>query len=282
MNPNRSGYPADSLSVTQLNLYLMCPLKFRYQYVDRLPKPFKPVALVFGGAIHSAIEWWHRKRMESYDPEPKEVARIFRADFHAQKTGDIAYKNGDTEEDLIDKGGRMLAVYVREYRGGPVRQIELPFRVPLIDKETGETLDLPLDGYIDLLEADGTIVELKTSGKAFSPIEIAQHLQLTGYSYAYEQLYGRPPRLRLDCLTKTRNPALIEYDAVRTANDHVRFFHMAKSVVSAVRNCQYYPRPGWQCSDCEYFDPCQKWRSGNGVQPQRANNTNRTLVTHVT
>jgi len=87
---------------------------------------------------------------------------------HAQKTGEIAYKNGDTEEDFIDKGGRMLAVYVREYRGGPVRQIELPFRVPLTDKQTGETLDLPLDGYIDLLEADGTVVELKTSGKAFS------------------------------------------------------------------------------------------------------------------
>lgn len=282
MNPNRSGYPADSLSVTQLNLYLMCPLKFRFQYVDRLPKPFKPVALVFGGAIHSAIEWWHRKRMESYDPEPKEVVRIFRADFNAQKTGNITYKNGDSEEDITDKGSRMLAVYIREYRGGPVRQIELPFRVPLIDKETGEALDLPLDGYIDLVEADGTVVELKTSGKAFSPTDISQHLQLTGYSYAYEQLYGRPAKLRLDCLTKTRNPALLTYDAVRTSDDHVRFFHIAKTVVSAAKARQYYPRSGWQCADCEYFANCQKWRSDGGIKPTQPNQTKSTLVAHVT
>ena len=51
------------LSSSRINLYLNCSLKYKFNYVDKLPKPFKSSALVFGSAIHSAISWLHKQEM---------------------------------------------------------------------------------------------------------------------------------------------------------------------------------------------------------------------------
>ena len=41
----------DHLSVSQINVYLACPLKYRFQYVDEIPRAFTSSALVFGIAV---------------------------------------------------------------------------------------------------------------------------------------------------------------------------------------------------------------------------------------
>jgi putative RecB family exonuclease len=257
---SNNGYPKDHISVSQINLYLMCPLKYRFTYVDQLPRPFKPANLALGSAVHSALGWWHRQRIDGIDPEGEEVARVFAADFNAQKVDTIAFGNGGSEEQLVERGRKMLAVYLREYFGGPATAVEMPFRVPLVDKETGETLDLPLDGIIDLVEENDTVCELKTAGRSFSLLDVEQHLQLTAYHYAYEWLYKRSPRLRLDCLLRISNPRLESRQTERSHDDTVRFFHITKAVLQAIHGWVFYPRPGWQCAECEYHTLCQKWR----------------------
>jgi putative RecB family exonuclease len=260
VKPN-ANFPKDHISVSQINLYLMCPLKYRFTYIDLLPRPFKPAAFAFGSAIHSAIEWWHKKRMEGRDPNWRDVSRVFAADFNAQQADNIAYKDGESEADFVDKGKSMLAVYLKEYSGAPPKAVEMPFRVHLVDQETGEMLELPLDGYMDLVESDDTVVDLKTAARSYSEFDVSQHLQLTAYSYAYEQLYSTRPKLRLDCLLKTAKPRFVPLPTEREQDDHVRFFHIAKGVTDAIRSEHFYPCPGWQCKDCEFFKPCQTWRT---------------------
>jgi hypothetical protein len=43
--------------------------------------------------------------------------------------------------------------------------LEEAFEIDLVDPETGEDLELRLRGYIDLVEADGTVVDLKTAAR---------------------------------------------------------------------------------------------------------------------
>jgi putative RecB family exonuclease len=50
---------ARTLSISQIQSYLLCPLKYRFQYVDRIPKPWRAASLSFGSSVHSAIEWFH-------------------------------------------------------------------------------------------------------------------------------------------------------------------------------------------------------------------------------
>jgi len=71
------GYPRDHISVSQINLYLMCPLKYRFIYVDELPRLFKPEGLAFGSAIHSTVAWWHQQRVKGINPSWQDVAKIF-------------------------------------------------------------------------------------------------------------------------------------------------------------------------------------------------------------
>ncbi|SYZ71955.1 conserved hypothetical protein [Candidatus Zixiibacteriota bacterium] len=251
----------DNISVSQINLYLMCPLKYRYQYVDRLPKPFKPAELALGSGVHAAIEWWHKGRKNGRFPPWEEVVRIFEADIQAQAIDEIRFKNGDGPEILLAKGKELLAVYLKEYAGGLPEAMELPFRVPLTELETGETLDLPLDGYFDLIESGDTVVELKTAARNYDQTAILQHLQLTAYAYAFLILYKRRANLRLDVLIKSKNVKMQSFEVIREKRDLVRFFHIAKGVIRSIKGGNFYPNMGWQCPTCEYFETCQKWRN---------------------
>ncbi len=50
------------LSASQINLYIQCGLKYRFQYVDLIPRPFKSSGLVFGAVVHSTTDWFHKQR----------------------------------------------------------------------------------------------------------------------------------------------------------------------------------------------------------------------------
>jgi ATP-dependent helicase/DNAse subunit B len=50
----------DYLSYSAIAAYQKCPLRYFFQYVADLAPEFVPSSLVFGGAVHAAIE--HRLR----------------------------------------------------------------------------------------------------------------------------------------------------------------------------------------------------------------------------
>jgi hypothetical protein len=67
----------------------------------------------------------------------------------------LGYGERETRESLRDLAMRMLAIFHREFDPRTqVLAVEDPFRVPLVDLETGEVLDRDLVGTVDLLEGD--------------------------------------------------------------------------------------------------------------------------------
>jgi CRISPR/Cas system-associated exonuclease Cas4 (RecB family) len=259
LNANRNSHPTDHVSASQINLYLICPLKYRFSYVDKLPRPFKPADLALGTAFHAAVQWWHKHRKNGSSPDPPEVCRILEADLHAQSLDEIKFKNGESLVELVAMGQALIEAYVTGYQGDPIYQAEVPFRVPLVSLDTGEEIDLFLDGYFDLLEQNDTVVELKTAAKAYDQFTILNQLQLSAYAYAYQMLYGRPANLRLEVVTKTKRPQLQSVEVYRGRQDLVRFFHISKSVCGAIRSGYFHPNFGWQCANCEFAEPCRKW-----------------------
>ena len=57
------------VSWSAINAYRSCPLRYYYRYVEQLPEQTVSSALVFGSAIHSAIEFWFRERLAG-NPDP--------------------------------------------------------------------------------------------------------------------------------------------------------------------------------------------------------------------
>jgi putative RecB family exonuclease len=153
----------EPVSVSQVQAYLACPLKYRFQYIDRIPAPWRPAALAFGSSIHSAIEWFHRERLAGRSPTIEDVIGIFEADWYAANLGPVVFGDRESKEGLGEKGAELLRLYVIETDGALPARIEERFEVDLVDPVTGEVLDVRLHGAIDLIDGD-TLVDLKTRG----------------------------------------------------------------------------------------------------------------------
>ena len=257
----------ETISVSQINLYRTCSLKYRFQYIDQLPKLTRPAALVFGSAVHAALEWLHKARKAGGQPPLDDLLRVFEADWHAQCLDvEILFPAGTSPAQLLVKGKELLSAYYHT-PPRPVQDAEVFFQVPLVNPVTGEVLEVPLRGVMDLIEADGTLIEFKTSLRRVPVADLPDHVQLTAYSYAYELLFGRAPTaLQLVNLVRTRNPTIETHTTAREPRDYERLFYLAKEVHRGIQAGVFIPNRGcWLCKDCEYERDCREW-TGNEDQ----------------
>jgi putative RecB family exonuclease len=261
--------PIDHLSKSQISLYLDCSLKYKFQYIDELPKPFKSSGLAFGTSIHSALEWLHKQQLQGNPVSIEKLYKIMEADWYSQKVDTrIEYKNGETWENLFLKAKEILNLYLHE----PVKKVvaaEYPFEVPLINTETGEMLDVPLQGIMDLIEEEDTIGEFKTAAKAMDIQSLINNLQLTIYAYAYQRLFSKEAKtLKIISFIKNKTPKIEILETTRGQKDYKRLFYLAREVLNGIRSNIFIPRFSYLCSDCEYAAPCREW-NGNFCENEK-------------
>ncbi len=258
--------PLESLSPSQITLYLTCSLKYRFQYIDRLPKLTQSANLVFGGAMHAALEWLHKERKKGRQPPLDEILRVFEGDWNAQILGGTVLfaDNGDSGEAMVRKGKELLSQFYHQF-ACTVKEAEMHFQLPLVNPATGEALEVPFRGVIDLVEDGDVLDEFKTSQKSWSSSDLPDNVQLTSYAYAFQMLFGRPPKtLRLINLVRTKNVKIEPMPTERGEKDYVRLFHLGKEVLNGVTSQVFIPNRGcWLCKDCEYDRDCREW-TGNG------------------
>src|SRR5262245_52069980 len=106
-----------TISVSQVNAYLACPLKYRFQYVDKIPRAWRAAAMAFGTSIHAAVEWFHRERLAGRNVELTEVLKVFDADWYAQNVEPLVFSDRESREGLAEKGRAMLQLYVESSNG---------------------------------------------------------------------------------------------------------------------------------------------------------------------
>lgn len=248
------------LSSSQIRLYLQCGLKYRYQYIDNLPRLFRPAALAFGSALHSALSFLHTARINGNTISLEKLIKVYETDWYSQTVEtDLHYKDGEGADKLLPLGREMLGLYYHH----PHKQVkgsEVPFVVPLVNPATGETLDVTLEGFFDLIEVNDIIVEFKTSAQAITQSDAESHLQLTAYGYAYQFVYGKPAKgFKLVNFIKGKRPRIETLDTTREKHHYEMFFSIANQVLRAIRSGIFIPCSGFWCKECEYRDLCPIW-----------------------
>lgn len=252
--------PKRVISVSQVNAYLGCPLKYRFQYVDKIPRAWRVAAMAFGTSVHAAVEWFHKERIAGRNPELPQVVKVFDADWYAQNMEPLVFSERESKDSLADKGRAMLQLYVESTNGVKPVAVEQGFELDLADPETGEVLELRLRGIVDLVEEGGTLVDLKTAGRTLEQGGLERHLQLSTYALAHLLLHGSIPKLRLDMLIKTAKPRLERHETTRSLEDLVWTARLIREVSLAIETEHFFPNPSWRCTECEYFAHCQQWR----------------------
>lgn len=249
------------LSSSQINLYQLCSLKYKFQYIDAIPKRFKSSGLAFGSAIHSALSWYHKQMLNGNGVTIDRLHKIFDADWYSMKTeNEIRLKEGEEEMRLLVLGKEMLAQYF-ELSGKTVKGTEIPFSVPLINPENGQSAVIELEWVIDLIEEDDTITEFKTSAQTMDLQEVENHLQLTIYSYAFERISRKPPKsLKIINFVKSKKPKLISMETTRNKDDYQRLYFLAGQILKGIQQRVFFPKTSFMCKDCEYRENCKTWK----------------------
>jgi putative RecB family exonuclease len=258
-----------ALSASRVQAYLLCPLKYRFEHVDRLPKPWRAAALAFGTSIHAAIEWFHRELLAGRTVTLEAVLKMFDADWYAQNIEPLVFGQSESKSSLAEKGRAMLERYMEARASHVPARVEERFEIPLVDPKTGEDLGFVVHGVIDLVEEDGTVVDFKTAARTPDLGGVGRHLQLSMYALAVFIRSRSIPKLRLDVLVKTKVPRLDRYETLRSLDDLAWTARLFEGVGQAIAAERFFPNPSWLCAECEYFAHCQAWR-GNALRRHEA------------
>lgn len=160
---------------TAINTFQTCRKKYYYQMIRHLQTKTKSPALLFGGAIHDALDVYYVKGIES-------ALKVF-AEVYSDVEGD--------DLRTVENGVKLLAKYAEVYTNEPFKVIGKPeagFVFPIGDVMFGGRMDL-------IVEWDGAIwiVEHKTTSSLRSNFfrQFALDKQVTGYVIGAEEFTGR-------------------------------------------------------------------------------------------
>ena len=185
---------------------------------------------------------------------------VYRQAWAGRNDEEIRFCNGDNKESLQEKARQVLTVYHESFDPS----VEILGIEEFFEVEINKTVP-PFQGYIDLIQqgAGGavTVVDLKTAARKLSNGQADSNLQLTAYAIGAEA-FGFDPghlKLRLDVVTKTKNPELVRYETTRTDKERERFCKLVTNVWHAIERETWFPRQDWHCQQCAWAEPCTKW-----------------------
>lgn len=248
---NLLDLPRDHISVSQIRMYLRCPAQYYFHYVENIKVP-PSGPLVLGKAVHAGLEYYFwEKLFFGTEARPALVLDVYSDAFENERL-DVLW--GDEEPGKAkDEGAELIKLYLAE---------TAPQLIPLAVERKFEVLiaGTVLMGFIDLVTADGKIIDHKVVSKTPPENKIQEDIQLTAYAMGYEAIFGDlPAEVQLNFMVRSKVPKLVARSANRGEGDIRRFVRMAEGVVKAIRAGMYYPNPdNLMCSPkaCGYWGEC--------------------------
>lgn len=252
------------LSASAISTYIDCSLLYMITKVKKIKAEFRPDAMEFGSAIHRAVAEFNIARKNDLMMDEEELTNLFEAYWSqsALDADDIQWTKGKSFDSYMTLGKALLGIYHEKIETDGLRVLAVEeffsFNIPGID--------MPVIGFIDLVEADssGTVIisDLKTTGKRYSNDEIDLNDQLTIYMMSGKAngFDDREILLRFDCLIKTREPKFEQFYSIRSDEDIMRMQKKIKQVSDGIQKEVYIPNTNnWRCKSCSYKKYCNDW-----------------------
>lgn len=235
------------LSHVQVEDYLVCPLKYRFRHVMRVPV-LPHHSLVFGRVLHATIHSYLRQKMKGKRPAEQDVI-----DEYGKNWVNEGFLSREHEELRKAAGERALRLlYRREEESGRLPAfLEKPFRW----QEGG----IRFSGRYDRVdfEAGGPVIIDFKSTQAASQKEAdrraADSLQMDVYALSFLKAEGiLPAETRLHFLESD-----IVGRAAKGEKELRRAAEKIRSAAEGVRGGDFAARPDWHnCSICEFKTIC--------------------------
>ncbi|MBI4424249.1 MAG: PD-(D/E)XK nuclease family protein [Elusimicrobia bacterium] len=232
------------LSHSSMSLYLECPQKFKFRYIDKLPEAPKWF-FSFGQSVHKALEFFYSIPAL---PAPTLPQLLEHYKTHWKREG---YKSPEQEREHLVEGERILSEYYRKHIDA--------YRLPLFAeyKFDLEVDGIPVTGFVDRIDRldNGKlhVIDYKT-GKAIAKGRLGEDRQLTMYQMAVEQLLGAQVESLTFYHLPTQTPLTI---GPRPGNQIDALKDIVVDVYGKIQSRRFDPAPEEKkCQWCDYRPHC--------------------------
>ena len=211
----------------------------------KLPKA-RDANRALGSAVHEAIAENFRQKIATKEDLPVAgVVAVFR-DQLERELADVELGDNDAAVDLKACGELLVRTYM-EQAAPSVEPAAVELHV------TGAIGGVPVQGYLDVMDVNGDVIDVKTASKKPSGVRADYRIQLGTYAMIAPRASGRA---RLQTLTKTKTVQLHTQTVDVTDADRRHASKLYQIAQEGMRSGLYMPNRGSLLCSRKY---CSFW-----------------------
>ena len=245
------------LSYSSLETYTQCPLKYKYQAIDKIKTP-KSKEAVFGTLIHNTLRFYH---------EPAVLAPTLEQalDNFARSWNSEIWDNEAEERAAFAQGVEILQKYCchNNPTDFTIVALESNFQLEVTDPNKPDTVHA-IRGIIDRIDKteDGyEIIDYKTAKKMPSQDFVDNNLQLSIYLKAFLERYpaerAHLPTIKVSLYFVKHG---VKLTSTRTEEQLAKVDNLFVDAIRSIEAQQFDPHPSVLCDWCGYQKICPMWR----------------------
>jgi len=248
-------------SYSALDTFKQCPLKYKFQIIDKIKAP-KTKEAVFGGKLHEALEWFHSQTPLS--PTLDQLLNQFKELWPKENSP----FQGDEDMIYFSEAIKILKNYYENYLkikdNFTVLGTETRFEVLLENPQNKEEKCL-LTGIIDRIDKTKNgieIIDYKTTKKLPSQEDINNSMQMSLYCLG---VINRWPQFVENGIENIKLTLyyLKHQETISTHRTKEQLNNVQKHVweeLKKIEKSEFEPMPSALCDWCGYKKMCPMWK----------------------
>jgi DNA helicase-2/ATP-dependent DNA helicase PcrA len=236
-------FNSKKLSYSQINTFKMCPLKYNFSYLMKVPTPPSHAAN-FGTSIHETLKDTYKALMSGDFVDMEVIKKNYGKNWIS-----LGYENMEHEIIRKNQGMDILKTFYEKNSKPWVipAYIEKPFNIKIGDYWIMGRID-----RIDRL-SDGTfeVIDYKT-GRKPKGLNLSKDLQLSVYAIALSEIFNiNASSLSLYYLEDNE-----KVSTKRTVEQLKSVKEEISSLILEMEKSDFSPTPGYHCSFCDFRIIC--------------------------
>lgn len=253
------------ISYSSMDTYQSCPLKYKFQEIDRIKTP-KSKEAVFGSTIHETMKFIHTPGILS--------PTLDQAMEHFGNSWNPAVFNGpDEERAAFSQGIKIIQNYYQKNRPQDFNIIDLESRFQIeigeaenpvksaADHGAGKHIVSGIIDRIDKTEDGYEIIDYKTTKKMPTQEKVDNDLQLSVYLKAFLSRYPK----EVENLDKIKVSLYylkhgVKLSSTRTLDQLQKSEQLFLDTIKLIESGKFEPAMSPLCDWCGYQNLCPMWK----------------------